>query len=53
MDEFVMELTYHVEQHRISEEGRSPENATVHSRFKIWRRGSGEADNRLHGVVVQ
>ncbi len=48
-----MELAYHVEQHHINEEGCSPENAAVHSRFKIWRHGSGEADNRLHGIMVQ
>ena len=39
---------YHVEERCIGEEGSSPEYATVHGRFKICRRGSGDADDRLH-----
>ena len=39
---------YHVEERCIGEEGSGPEYATVHGRFKICRRGSGDADDRLH-----
>jgi hypothetical protein len=51
-DGCVMELAYHVEERCVSEEGRRSENAAVHSRFKIWGCGSGNADDRLHGGVV-
>ena len=51
-DRCVMGLAYHVEERRVSEEGRRSENAAVHSRFKIWRCGGCKADDRLHGGVV-
>jgi hypothetical protein len=47
-----MELAYHVEERCVSAEGRRSEYAAVHSRFKIWGCGSGNADDRLHDGVV-
>jgi hypothetical protein len=49
-DGCVMEIwAYHVEERCIGEKGCSPEYASVHGRFKIGGRGSGDADDRLHG----
>jgi hypothetical protein len=48
-DGCIIELAYHIEERCVSEEGCRSENAAVHSRFKIWGCGSGNANDRLHG----
>ncbi len=45
-------LAYHFEDSRVSEEGRSSENAAVHSGLKIGGCGSCDADDRFHGGVA-
>ena len=52
-DGCVMELTYHVKEHCVNEEGRRSENAVLLSKIKTWGCGSGNTDDdRLHGGVV-
>ena len=45
------ELACHVEEGCVGEEGSSPVYACMDARFKVGRRGTSDADDRLHGSI--